>query len=119
MIIDESTDATTEKQLCVVVRYYSAKVQRIVSTFLGLILLESGTADAIFTALTKFLDDRQLPLNMCMGLATDGCNTMCGSVNSVITRFRAVNPNIVHIKCICYSIQLCSSHAGAATRLKN
>jgi len=36
---------------------------------------------------------------------------MCGNVNSVTKRFRAVNPNIVHIECICHSIQLCSSHA--------
>ena len=36
---------------------------------------------------------------------------MCGRNNSVITKFQAVCPRVVHIRCICHSIQLCSSYA--------
>ena len=31
--------------------------------------------------------------------------------NSVITKFQAVCPRVVHIRCICHSIQLCSLYA--------
>ncbi|QQP52717.1 Uncharacterized protein FKW44_004951, partial [Caligus rogercresseyi] len=36
LVIDESTDVAATKQLCVVVRYFSTKLTKIVSSFLGL-----------------------------------------------------------------------------------
>lgn len=48
LVIDESTDVGSEKQLCVMVRYYSKSGEKIVTTFLGLISLEAGNADCIF-----------------------------------------------------------------------
>ena len=111
LIIDESTDTGMEKQLCVVVRDYSQLKKCIVTTFLGIIALESGTAEGIFNAVVQFLDTNKLQVEKCIGLATDGCNVMCGRNNSVITKFQAVCPRVVHIRCICHSIQLCSSYA--------
>ena len=100
-----------EKQLCVFVRYYSQLKKCIVTTFLGIIALESGTAEGIFNAVVQFLDTNKLQVEKCNGLATDGSNVMCGRNNSVITKFQAVCPRVVHIRCICHSIQLCSSYA--------
>ena len=111
LIIDESTDIGNEKQLCIMVKYYSAAKQQILTSFLGLLSIESGTAEAIFQAIIEFLRAKELDIKQCIGLATDGCNTMCGRNNSVITKFRELCPNIIHIRCICHSIQLCSSHA--------
>ena len=87
LIIDVSTDITTQKQLCLVIPYFSQQMNKIITSFLGLIVLESSTADSIFTTLSQFLESLNLPLKDCIGLATDGCNTMCGRVNSVVTRF--------------------------------
>ena len=112
LIIDESTDITAHKQLCVIVRYFSRSLKRIVSSFLGLITLESGTAIAIFNALMSFLKSKNISPDKCVGIGTDGCNTMYGNTNSVITKFReSVKPDIIHVKCICHSLQLCSSYA--------
>ena len=111
LIVDESTDISCEKQLCVLVRYYSDNINRIVTTFLGLISLTSATADSVFKAIQDFLTSNCLCIKDCIGLATDGCNVMCGQNNSVITRFKNINPEIIHIKCICHSLQLCSSYA--------
>ena len=111
LIIDESTDIGLEKQLCMVIRYFSKKSKKIETTFLGLVSIESGTADGIFNAIVEFLKSENIPFEKCIGLATDGCNAMCGRNNSVITKFREKLPRIVHIKCICHSIQLCSSYA--------
>ena len=111
LIIDESTDVGTEKQLAIVVRYFSNQHSKIITTFLGIINITSGTAEAIFQAIVDFLRSKNIPIENCIGLGTDGCNTMVGQNNSVITRFREVNPNMIHIKCICHSIQLCSSYA--------
>lgn len=111
LIIDESTDVGQEKQLCIVVRYYSSLLKRIVTTFLGIISITHGNADGIFNALKSFLEKNGLDFMKCVGIATDGCNVMCGSHRSVITLIKDVNPRIIHIKCICHSIQLCSSYA--------
>ncbi|QQP52437.1 Uncharacterized protein FKW44_004593 [Caligus rogercresseyi] len=39
LVIDESTDVAATKQLCIVVRYFSTKLTKIVSSFLGLVSL--------------------------------------------------------------------------------
>jgi len=111
LIVDESTDVGLEKQLCIMVRYYSKAQQTIVTTFLGLVSITAESAETVFATITAFLRNKQLPVEKCLRLATDGCNTMCGANNSVITKFYEVCPNIVHIKCICHSLQLCSSYA--------
>ena len=46
LIIDESTDITTNKQLCIVIRYYSEVKKWMISTFLGLVILEETSANA-------------------------------------------------------------------------
>ena len=110
LIIDESTNIRAEKQLCVIARYFSKAHKTILTVFLGMISLDSSIAEGIFNTIATFLCACHLDLAKCVGLATDGCSVMCGQNNSVITRFREVNNNIVHIKCICHSIQLCSSY---------
>ncbi|KAK3863207.1 hypothetical protein Pcinc_030997 [Petrolisthes cinctipes] len=108
LIIDESTDISARKKLCVVVRYPSCKKRRILTSFLGLIELQRAVPDALIEFLERCV---KLNVKRCTGLATDGCNTMVGAHNSVISRFRELNPNITHIKCICHSLQLCTSYA--------
>ena len=112
LIIDESTDIGDTKQLCVVVRYYCKRTCSITTTFLAMLTLTDGTADAIFDAIMVFLRTNNIPIANCVGLATDGCSVMVGAHNSVITRFKAVCPGLIHIRCICHSIQLCSSYAA-------
>lgn len=46
-----------------------------------------------------------------VGFASDGCNTMMGAHNSVITKLQADFPGVVILKCICHSIHLCASEA--------
>ncbi|XP_067295921.1 protein FAM200A-like [Pseudorasbora parva] len=111
LIIDESTDMGMHKQFAVVVRYCSTNLQRIVSSFAGIVHLDGGDAASLTEALLNFLQENKLCPKRCIGLATDGCNAMCGQHNSVVTKFRQHNPNFVFVKCACHSIQLCSSYA--------
>ncbi|XP_051798030.1 uncharacterized protein LOC127531856 [Acanthochromis polyacanthus] len=111
LVIDESTDITSVKQLCVVIRYFSVKRNKIVSTFLGMINLDGETAEAIASTLTSFLQSVGLDMKKCMGLGTDGCSVMVGKRNSVYTHLLQKNPNLQLLKCVCHSIQLCVSKA--------
>ena len=74
LIIDKSTDISSDKQLCVVVRYFSLKLMQIVCTILGILKIESGYADAILEATSEFLSLNGLKIEDCIGLGTDGCN---------------------------------------------
>ena len=68
-------------------------------------------AAAITEALLAFLEEQNLDPKKCVGLATDGCNAIVGAYNSVATKFKEVNPDFVHIRCVCHSLQLCASYA--------
>ena len=60
LMIDESTDVSVVKLLGVVIRYFSQKLQKVVSTHLGLVEIESGTAVSIMCAIKKLLEDVDL-----------------------------------------------------------
>lgn len=118
VLIDESTDISSTKTMCVVVRYYDLKIGRVVSRFWDLIDLFSDdnvdhttTAKRLFEVVIKSFEDCSIPLKNIVGFGSDGCNTMMGCNNSVSTRFRESCPGIVVLKCICHSLHLCSSEA--------
>lgn len=118
VLIDESTDISSIKTMCVVVRYYDPKIGRVVSRFWDLIDLfgdgnvdHTTTAKRLFEVVIKSFEDSCIPLKNIVGFGSDGCNTMMGCNNSVSTRFRQLCPGIVILKCICHSLHLCSSEA--------
>lgn len=47
LLIDESTDISVSKILGVSIRYFSRSLKNIISTFLGLVQIEDGTANSI------------------------------------------------------------------------
>lgn len=102
---------TSPLQLCIVVCYFSVALNKIVSTFLGLVSLSGETAEAIASSLTSFLRSVGLDIKKCIGVGTDGCSVMVGRHNSVYTHLLQMNPNMQLLKCVCHSIQLCVSKA--------
>lgn len=119
ILIDESTDISSKKSSCVLARYFNPDVQRVTSSFLALVNLfednedSIASAEVIFGRVTSVLEANDVPLDNCIGFASDGCNTMMGSNNSVMTRFQAACPGIYISKCICHSLHICASNAAA------
>ena len=111
VILDESTDVSCTKLLCVVIRYYSKSEKRIVTSFLCLIPVIKATGHDLFEALKSCLGEAGLDLTNCIGYASDGASVMVGEHNSVWSRIKAVSPNCILIKCICHSLALCIKHA--------
>lgn len=111
LLIDESTDIGANKQMAICARYFSKKTKSIISSFLGIVTLESGTATVMTDTLLEFINKCKLDISKCVGVGTDGANAMCGAHNSLITKLQEHNKNIIHIKCICHSLQLCASNA--------
>lgn len=110
LIIDESTDLSTTKHLCLVVRY--AKINRIKDSFLALIPLEEANAATLFEHIVNFFRSNNIPFkNNLIGFASDGANVMMGRNNSVVTLLQNEIPNIFILKCACHSFHLCASYA--------
>lgn len=114
LIVDETTDVATEKQLCVMVRYYSEAERpekKIVTAFVDLVSVVHASADDLFKAIQDCLGKFSLHLVDCVGYASDGASVMVGKHNSVWTRIAAVAPQCVKVTCVCHSLSLCVEHA--------
>lgn len=79
-----------------------------ISTFLGLVELDSSNAEAITNALIMLLKEFKLNLNQLTGIGTDNASVMTG-VNSGVYKILKENhslPNLILVRCVCHSIQL-------------
>jgi hypothetical protein len=111
VILDESTDVSCTKLLCVIIRYYSKSEKRIVTSFLNLIPVVKATGKDLFEALKCCLEQSGLILANCIGYASDAASVMVGEHDSVWSRIKEASPNCIMIKCICHSLSLCIKHA--------
>ena len=111
IIVDESTDISTTKLLCAMIRYHSEKENKIVTAFVDLVPAIEANGENLFHALKTCLNGIGLKLNDCIGYGCDGASVMVGEHNSVWSRIRSVVPNCIQVKCICHSLALCVKHA--------
>ncbi|KAH6944461.1 hypothetical protein HPB50_003285 [Hyalomma asiaticum] len=95
LMVDESTDISTTKQLCIVVRFLNSAENKIATTLLDLVELSDGTAQTLHDTVMKTLDKHGLPVKDCLGLCTDGANSMSGNHNSLFSRLREDNKELV------------------------
>lgn len=59
----------------------------------------------------QFLEQAKLNIKNLMGIGTDGASNLCGRNHSLFTLLKESIPNIVLVKCICHSLNLCSAKA--------
>lgn len=119
-MIDESTDISTVKNICICVRYFDEEHGCISSNFFGLIQCfkdnsdeanKGMTAETIYNKLINAIASVNIPLENVIGFGSDGCNTMFGEHNSVVSRLKLNFPGILVQKCVCHSLHLCASEA--------
>ncbi|XP_046975618.1 uncharacterized protein LOC124541725 [Vanessa cardui] len=121
VITDESTDISTQKSSCIVLRYYDNETKQIVSKFWELSKIfdksnpdlanEGATGKNLFNALINSFENQSIPVTNLIGFAADGCSVMMGDKNSVSSRLKDHCPDIIVMKCVCHSAHLCASAA--------
>ncbi|XP_071485289.1 zinc finger protein 862-like [Diadema setosum] len=111
LIIDESTDVSSTRVLAILARYFSEEKMEILTVLLGFQEICEATGEQLFKALQTVLDEYNLNLSRCVGLATDGASNMTGEHNSVWSRVKEVAPKCTLMKCVCHSIALCVQKA--------
>ncbi|XP_064095595.1 uncharacterized protein LOC135207687 [Macrobrachium nipponense] len=119
IIIDESTDVTASKFLTIIVKYFDFKNCTIKTRMLDLIDIYEGNAEnvgssgeVLFKKLIEILEAHQIPLSNFIGFAADGASNVMGAFDSLSSRLKETLPGITIFKCICHSINLCSSEAA-------
>ncbi|XP_022818325.1 uncharacterized protein LOC111350857 [Spodoptera litura] len=121
-ICDESTDISTQKASCIVVRYFDKdKKQEVLSKMWELckvfdsenpdMVNQGATGENLYRVMTQSFLDKNIPLDNMIGFAADGCNVMMGENNSVASRLKENLPGIFILKCVCHSAHLCASEA--------
>lgn len=111
LIIDETTDISTKKELALVIRQYDIKEKAVKCCLYELVELAEGNAETLFQVICKVLENDEIPLSNMLGFAADTTNIMFGQHNSVVSRLQQAIPSIFILRCICHSAHLCASHA--------
>ncbi|XP_037780274.1 uncharacterized protein LOC119576699 [Penaeus monodon] len=94
-------------------------IEDIVSTFLHLAPLHECDANGIVRALKSSLHDYGLNLQNMIGIGSDNASVMVGLNNGVYIKLKEDIPTLVHIRCVCHSLQLAVSHACSETMPRN
>ena len=85
LMIDEFTDVSSEKNLCICVRYYDNVANEGVTAFLGLVSVCETSGEALFTATKALLDKNGIVLENCIGYSSDGTSDMTGKKLSLVS----------------------------------
>lgn len=107
LLVDESTDHSTIKNLAVVVRINNNF--NMSDNFLALLPVSDASAQNLYNTITDFFNSNAIPFkdNM-IGFAVDGANAMMGSRNSLKTLLAKDILTLFSMKCVCHLLALCA-----------
>lgn len=113
ILIDETTDITDKKFMCLLVRYVSSSDKKVKTQLLELLALDAtnSSAEKIFEIFKTFLDKNNIPIKNIVGMASDNASVMTGCNNSFFSRLKLEVPGVVLIKCICHSSAIIANKA--------
>ena len=112
IIIDETTDKSTLKQLAILATYFDMETFTSKYYLVDMIEVVDGTAKGIYSALKQACADQFIPMDNLIGYSSDTTNVMFGEHNSVSKLLVTEYPNVTAIKCSCHLIHLVSSYAA-------
>lgn len=112
VIIDETTDVSTSKCLCVIIRYFDFAISKVRDRFLTLIKLNSSDAKSIYNSIYKCFEELKIPIKNCVGFGSDNASVMVGRKGGVRALLLKENPYMFTMGCLCHSLNLCSSSAA-------
>ena len=116
LMIDENNDRNSTKRLVILAHFFEDDCTK--TRFLDFPVLTSGTASGIFEAAENVVTTNNIHWLNVVGFASDNCNTLIGSKESVLTRLRDKNPNVFSIRCFCHPASLCAKDGVKALQFK-
>ncbi|XP_065581765.1 uncharacterized protein LOC136041162 [Artemia franciscana] len=111
VIIDETTDNTIDKQLVIMVLFFSEKDLKLHVEALDMVKCSDGSAEGLTNRIKQVIEENSIPWQNIVGFCADTTNVMFGANRSASTLMKAMVPHILNVKCSCHLIHLCSSYA--------
>ena len=105
LLLDASNDTGIEKMFPITVRIFDVNFSRIMTHFFDMNLLTgraSSTAEVMFDSIDAQLTSNEISWDYCTALGVDNTNVNIGDYNSIKSRARAKNENIVVVGCPCH-----------------
>ncbi|KAI5638384.1 sugar transporter domain-containing protein [Phthorimaea operculella] len=112
IIVDETTDITITKVLCMMIRFFSKKKRDIVTTFYRIVKVTECDATSIYNLVCLTLQKDGLRVEMLVGIGLDGTNVMIGKNHSLAALLKQQIPDLLVIKCTSHSLHLCAEKAA-------
>jgi len=81
--------------------------------------METCDSKAIAEAVTSTLMNKGLDVKNMIGLGSDNASVMVGINNGVYQKLLTEVPTLIHIPCVCHSLQLAVSTAASSTLPRN
>ena len=113
---DETTDASTKKQLTICLRY--VKDGSICERFFGFREASDLTGAGLARKLLATLTTAGIPVSYMDGQCYDGAAAMSGCKNGVQEHIRDKYPTAMYVHCISYCLNLCLMKAGQISGIK-
>ncbi|XP_067214890.1 zinc finger BED domain-containing protein 5-like [Linepithema humile] len=113
ILIDESTDISDKKLMCVLVQYVSSFTKKVTTQLLNLLSVDATdcSANKLFEIFKNMLNKNKIPLQNIVGMASDNASVMIGYNNSFMSQLKLEIPGLVTLNCICHSSALVASRA--------
>ena len=121
VVLDESTDLSTVKQLGLVVEYLDTQLGIPQTRYLKLVDLTPAvhaTADVIVNAVTRYLETTASPppgIAKIAGSTCDGASVMLGRENGVMAQLKAKIPGLIVTHCSAHRLALAASDSARIT----
>jgi hypothetical protein len=106
ILCDEGTDHD-DKNFAILVRLWDNQLGKPASRFLDMPICNIGTAEKLFEALDKALNERKIPWSNVIGFESDTTNVMVGKHNSILSRIKQKQPDVFSQGCVCHLSNLC------------
>lgn len=112
VLVDETTDISANKLLCIVVRFINQEGE-LCDRLLEVVTIDAKecTAEKVFQSFKNCLESKNIPLSKIIGFAADNASIMVGKHNSFMTRLQGETKALVVLPCICHSAALVASNA--------
>lgn len=104
--MDETTDVSVNKLLCICIKYQSLKHGKFISSYLGLIEVTCTNARGMTDAILTFMQKYGLNIKNMVGIATEGESVMEGKKNHKTAQSK---PH----KGVCHSLDIVANKAMA------
>lgn len=111
LIVDESTDITIHKKLCIYVKCLSYESKEPTIHFLDCIAVPDGKAETIVSEIEKLFQSKNIPWEKLSSLASDGAAVMIGRKSGVGVRLKEHSKNLVQVHCVAHKLALAAGQS--------